>query len=570
MFGLREASGNHPPAIHRGLYHPGIMNLKCFVVGFSAALALFAGTPGSLAQAPAQNPTTRVVIMVWDGMRPDFARPELAPNLCTLADRGVRFQNNHSAYITSTEVNGAALATGAFPGINGIVANREYLPRVFPRRPVNTQDLMVIDLNDKLTGGNHVRVKTLPELVRSGGRKTAVATSKKVGFLWDRTLDEGARDGCITLAEGGTIPEGAIDGLVKALGGSMKTLDDHKPGRLSDDLWTTRALTEVLWKDEVPALSVLWMAEPDFSQHQFGPGTPEALAAIRNSDECLGIVVSTLQKKGLLETTNILVVSDHAFSTVSQGFSPVKVAQSAGFDAVDQLPEGKTLAKGQIMISANGGSVCYYVGEKDPETIAKFTKYLQGTDYAGVIFTSTGEPGTFRLGEAFLDAPGAPEILVSMNWSEEKSDNGTPGMVISEGRPRGEGMHATLSPFDTHNTLIAAGPHFRVGVESELPSANIDVAPTVCAILGVKPDPRQTGRVLAEALKGMDSPGLTPSTSTVVSEAGPWKQYLTRTTLGKHTYVDQGGRGTTPKNVGPAPVTSNKPAQDPATAPASK
>ncbi|MBI1189914.1 MAG: sulfatase-like hydrolase/transferase [Tepidisphaera sp.] len=523
--------------------------MKHSTVRRSFALLTMAAISG-LALAQPAAAARHVVVIVWDGMRPDFARSDVAPNLAALADRGVRFMNNHSMYVTSTEVNGTALATGAFPGVDGIVTNVMYFPEVFAGRPVDTQDPVVIEKHDQLTGGHHVRLKTLPELVRDAGLTTAVATSKQVGFIWDRTQDEQARKGCITLAEGATIPEKAIGGIVAQLGGDMKHFDDHKPGRLSDDTWTARALTEALWKDGVPSLSVLWMAEPDASQHQFGPGSPQALAAIHNADACLGMVEAALKQRGLLDQTDIIVVSDHGFSTISQNFSPVKVAKAGGFDAVEQLPEGHTLAKGQIMVSANGGAVGYYVGGHDKETIAKFSKYLQGTDYAGVIFTSTGEAGTFKLEDAFLNAPEAPDILVSMVWSDERSGNGTPGMVVSEGgRVRGQGMHATLSPFDTHNTLIAAGPHFRKGWQNTLPSANADVNPTVCEILGVKPDPKHTGRVLTEALEGGKAPEGEPQTSTITAHEGAWTQYLTRTTFAGHVYIDQGGRGTSPKDV---------------------
>lgn len=531
-------------------------NTICILARATAAIVALSGCASALAfqGGPEASKGSHVVIVVWDGMRPDFARPDIAPNVCALAARGVRFQNNHSVYITSTEVNGTAISTGAFPAVSGIVSNRMYLPQVFPSRPVDAQDPDVIEKNDKATGGHHIRLATLPELVREAGFTTAVAASKPVGFIWDRTQDLAKRKGCITLADGETIPQGAIRGIVSGLGGDMKQLRDHKPGRLSDDRWTTRALTEYLWKDEIPTLSVLWLAEPDASQHQTGPGSPQSLSAITNSDACLGTVVSTLEKRGVLDSTDIIVVSDHAFSTVSRGVSAVKVAKAAGFDAVDKLPEGKSLAKGQIMIAANGGSVCYYVGGHDAATIAKFAKYLQGTDYAGVVFTSTGEPGTFKPAEAFIDAAGAPDITVSMNWSEESSAHGTPGMIVADGRPPGQGMHATLSPFDAHNTLIAAGPHFRKGMQSTLPSANIDISPTVCEILGVKPDPRQTGRVLTEALEGKTAPDGTPTTTTIVAQTEGWQQYLTRTTFAGHVYVDQGGRGTTPKDVGATPA----------------
>src|SRR6185295_1571741 len=69
-----------------------------------------------------------VVLVVWDGMRPDFVGPQYCPNLYALATNGVFFRRHHPAYISSTEVNGAALATGSNPGRNGILANTQYDP----------------------------------------------------------------------------------------------------------------------------------------------------------------------------------------------------------------------------------------------------------------------------------------------------------------------------------------------------------------------------------------------------------------------------------------------------------
>src|SRR5438034_4431142 len=68
------------------------------------------------------------VVVVWDGMRPDFITPQYTPTLYELALRGTFFKNNHSGYITSTEVNGTALATGMYPDHSGVMANVEYRP----------------------------------------------------------------------------------------------------------------------------------------------------------------------------------------------------------------------------------------------------------------------------------------------------------------------------------------------------------------------------------------------------------------------------------------------------------
>ena len=72
------------------------------------------------------------VLVVWDGMRPDFVSAELTPALHGLRESGVWFANHHSVYPTSTEVNGTVLATGVFPQRSGVTANKEYRAEIDP------------------------------------------------------------------------------------------------------------------------------------------------------------------------------------------------------------------------------------------------------------------------------------------------------------------------------------------------------------------------------------------------------------------------------------------------------
>src|SRR6185503_8083522 len=129
--------------------------------------------------------------------------------------------------------------------------------------------------------------------------------------------------------EGQTLPSGTLVGITNALGrffdkGSTKT---------NRDLWTARALTGILWKENVPAFSLLWMAEPDNTQHATGVGSPQSLAAIRNSDHALSLVVAALKAKGVFDSTDIFVVSDHGFSTISTTVDIVEQLRAAGFHA---------------------------------------------------------------------------------------------------------------------------------------------------------------------------------------------------------------------------------------------
>jgi predicted AlkP superfamily pyrophosphatase or phosphodiesterase len=59
---------------------------------FTALLLILAS-----AHAFAAGTAARVVVVVWDGMRPDFVTAETTPALCSLAKQGVTFRNHHAA-----------------------------------------------------------------------------------------------------------------------------------------------------------------------------------------------------------------------------------------------------------------------------------------------------------------------------------------------------------------------------------------------------------------------------------------------------------------------------------------
>src|SRR5947207_1890031 len=133
-------------------------------------------------------------------------------------------------------------------------------------------------------------------------------------------------------------------------------------------------------------------------------------------------------------------------------------------------------------------------------------KISQQSDFAGVIFTKESMQGTFGLAEARIDDEHAPDVVMAFRWNDSKNQFGVPGMIDADWqRGAGKGTHATLSRFDMHNTLIAAGPDFRRGYTDGLPSGNVDLAPTILRILGITPSQPVDGRILSEAMVNKDA-----------------------------------------------------------------
>lgn len=526
---------------------------------FPGLAAILLGGVILLAAAP-KPPGRRVVLVVFDGMRPDFIRPETTPNLWALAQRGVFFQNHHAVYLSSTEVNGTALATGALPRTGGIVGNREFRTAIDPLRYFDTQRLDAATKGDALTKGKYVALPTVAEQVQAAGQRTVAASTKSVGLLFDRP---GARRGetvppsvdlftgtQVSASTGGSetiplsVPPEAARAIQEAVGFLPGTMTYPNEAQ---DAWTTTAVLDQLWRDEVPAFTTLWLSEPDYTQHQHGPGSPEALAAIRSSDGNLGRIVEGLKARGLLNQTDIFVVSDHGFSTVETSHDVGAALRTAGFDAVREFKEAPKA--GQVMVVGNAGSIFLYVIGHDRGLTQKLVEHLQTSEYASAIFTRDKFEGTFSLAEGALDTPDAPEVVFSMRWSAEKSQFGVPGMLYSDGRrARGSGNHASLSRFEMHNTLVAAGPDIREGAQSETPSGNIDVAPTILHLLGLKPAEKMDGRVLREALRETSARGTETGKGQTERversrefEKSRWRQYLQVTRYGGSFYIDEGG-----------------------------
>src|SRR3954453_22628790 len=90
-----------------------------------AALVLAACATAN--QRGAERPERNVLVIVWDGLRPDFVGPD-TPNLVALRESGAGVTGPHPTSPTLTTMRGASLATGAFPATTGFYGNVVWQP----------------------------------------------------------------------------------------------------------------------------------------------------------------------------------------------------------------------------------------------------------------------------------------------------------------------------------------------------------------------------------------------------------------------------------------------------------
>jgi hypothetical protein len=166
----------------------------------------------------------------------------------------------------------------------------------------------------------------------------------------------------------------------------------------------------------------------------------------------------------------------------------------------------KPLPAGSLVVAANAGSDYLFVPDGKPDTVKAAVISLQSHMQFGAIFVSD------RYGDILGTLPmslintenkvggRSPDIIVSFSFDENAVVTGRRGTGYASSINR-RGDHGSFSPTDVRISLLAHGPDFRSGFSDPLPTANVDLAPTVARILNLSM-PDVQGRVLEEALKG--------------------------------------------------------------------
>lgn len=486
---------------------------------------------------PAAGSSRHAVLVVLDGMRPDFV--QMAPTLARLARDGVLFRNHHSVYCTATDVNAASLATGCYPDKSGLFANTEFCPAINSRRPVDMGAPAIIRSVNETSARN---VPSFVELLRSAGRKVALVGAKSPPLLFDRHNDDWLvvlrRDKPLTIFAGAPLPSAARAGFQELLG---PFFDDPHATAAQRNQFATRALIDYFWRDDVPDFSLLWLSEPDLSEHEFSPGSAAALAAIKAVDEDLALLLKKLEEKKARDSTDILVVSDHGFSTIKRSNDMIELLRAGGFDAGTEFSE--TPRAGDILVAGNGGSVLFYVRQQEAATTQRLVDWLQHQDFSGVIFAREKLEGTFALADIRIETSDAPDVVMAFRAYDEKNQFGIPGMIDADwNRKAGQGTHATLGRSDVNNLLIASGPSFRKTPSIQAPTGNIDLAPTILEILGVKADGAPfDGRSLLDLPNdGGEGKVATRLETRKEFNDGTWQQHLVISKRAGAVYFDSG------------------------------
>ena len=303
-----------------------------------------------------------------------------------------------------------------------------------------------------ISAATYLNEETMLKMARDKGFSTAAIGKLGPTLIFDHTDKIGA-DGLHSIviddATGGKngvpLSQEMQAALTKAglplatppRGENGKAGDAKTPGTTSANIAQQAYLADVATKVVLPMFKarnkpfvlVFWSRDPDGSQHNTGdslntitPGIngPTSMAGIKNADNNLAQLRKALDDLGLAATTNIMISSDHGFSTISKesktspsakityedtpngflpmGFLAIDLAKALDlplFDPNDKNAPvadnahpkagngllGKDPAKPDVVVATNGGSDLIYLPNNDRKLAGRIVKALLEQDY---------------------------------------------------------------------------------------------------------------------------------------------------------------------------------------------
>jgi Type I phosphodiesterase / nucleotide pyrophosphatase len=587
------------------------------------AVTTLAVLAAAYAQAQAPAPPHNVVLFVADGLRFRMVDDSTAPAMAALARDGVTLRNGHSLFPTFTTANASAMATGHMLGDTGDFSNVIYTGAEIRNAansvtPFLESDPILADIDERFSG-NYLDEETILKLARDKGYSTAAVGKVGPTLIFDHTKEGRAQSIIVddqTGRDKGVPLSAEFSERLKAAGlalaapsrganGNFGTMST--PGTLvanveQQDYFvavTARVILPLFKEKNKPFVLVFWSRDPDGTQHYQGdslnslvPGIngPTSLAAIRNADDDLARIRDGLRAQGLLETTDIITIADHGFSTIAKdsrtsstiktkfadtpdgqlplGFVALDLAHALNLPLSDPYDDYRPVGESRhpkfgsgllggdkdhpkVVVAANGGSDLIYLPDGDKDLAKRIVETLLQEDYTSGIFVDAklGKfPGTLTLNDIALEGSAVtPHPAIVVSFRSFDTGCGEPVRCTVEIADtilqQGQGMHGSFSRADTWNFMAMQGPDFKSHFVDPAPASNADIGRTIAEMmhLDVADKGNLVGRVLRETLPN----GAIPEVAgrVIISDLAPngLATVVNMQIVGDARYFDAGG-----------------------------
>jgi arylsulfatase A-like enzyme len=423
----------------------------------------------------------RAILVILDGLRRDLVTRQTTPRLAAFADRSEQFTAHRTVFPSCTRVVSASLATGCNPARHGLQGNTMALMESgrLVRHDAGHPDFLQ---HKRRVTGRALAMPTLAERVTdSGGAVIFSNVSPGAAYAHDP-------DGF-----------GRVYHRAGSFGRGRVPLPQEEQLRVTLDVEGDRAMTErfireaVLPPSDPPALAVLWLGEPDATQHALPMGSPGHLAVLEQADRNAGLVMDAVATLADRDDILLLIGSDHGHQTVAGVIDIDEELVAAG---LKESPEST-----DVVVASNGTSALLYVHPDFAARTPLVGDFLANQEWAEIVLDSGALASVGQARDHGL------AFAVSMRASEEPNAYGVAGTSFVAERAGGKadilgsGQHGGLGAGEQAPFLMIDGAGFSDGVARQEPSCIIDIAPTILTHLGL-PASGMDGRPLQAAQGG--------------------------------------------------------------------
>ena len=481
-----------------------------------------------------------IVLVGFDGLRPDLVSPHTTPNLAALAASGTVLPNHRAVFPTETRVNLASLVTGGSAAEHGLVSNRFLDPSLTPEAALDTGALAVLERLDGHAGRPLIGLPHLGTQLAAAGRTLAVLHTGSEGAA--AILGWSARRHQHFVFNprfaGSAQPKGVERRLCDRYGIGANSMPKDLP-RLITDIFI-----DEVWPTRRPTMSILWFVETDKACHDYGPGAPGHLASVDEADAQLGRLMDWRATLPDGDRICLMALSDHGHITLDEPVSLIDTLRDAGLNVADHLAGDADLAAIVGLspgIWARGGDVGLLQAAYDA---------LSAQPWLGIAFSEARGDGVDGIIRGTLahhivqaDHPRSPHLRITYRGDDRLNAYGLAGCSAADPklsrRRRGDGHHGGLHRKELESVFVVSGAAFKPGCHRAVWSGSADIPPTALAALGLPAAAGSHGRVLTEILvRSGPSNALSPELDEVTHRVGDTVHRLRRVSVGGAVYLD--------------------------------
>jgi arylsulfatase A-like enzyme len=405
----------------------------------------------------------RTILMTLDGLRRDMISAQTTPNLVAFAQRAESFADYRTVFPSCTRVVSASIATGCYPARHELQGNSLALMENATLVPHDAGHPDFLQHKRRVTGRS-LGVPTLAERLAENGR-SIVFSNVSPGAAYAHDPDG----------------YGHVYHRAGSFGPGRMPVADEDELRVQPDLGGDRIMTERFVREVTherrPALGVLWLGDPDATQHNHPLGSAEFLEALRQSDARASEVIEAVDAcRAAGEDILLIVGSDHGHQTVT---GIIDIASDLIAAGLKQSVDSR-----DVVIASNGTSALIYVDPACRDRISAIRTHLDGVEWADRV----------EAAETLHLIGHAPHhglaFAVSMRSSDEPNSHGIRGASLAAKPSAGKadrlgcGQHGGFGTYEQMPFLMISGAGFTPGAVRRARAGVVDLAPTILTHLG--------------------------------------------------------------------------------------